>query len=40
MSAVCTHTHTIQVTELPDEIAGCAPAAWRSGQRGCTCACA
>ena len=24
MSAVCTHTDTIKVTELPDEIAGCA----------------
>jgi hypothetical protein len=39
MTAVCTHTDAIKVTELADNIAGCADCL-AIGERGCTCACA
>jgi hypothetical protein len=28
MSAICSHTDTIELTGLPDEIAGCEDSSW------------
>ena len=39
MSAICSHTDSIKLTELPER-SPAARTAWRSAEGGCTCACA